>query len=174
MSQVKKLQNGGNYELVGGYDPNKLSTVKLEPIKPVTTNNANSGNYGSLTIDGIRYEATPEMINNLSSFLGVYGATSAPLAGLTHALQNGRDVVYDSVGNTISGMDGLWAGIDEKANEKRYAPTSNFKKRWQATIHSDPDQFRRALSLLSGYRYVSDSKNNSNTNSPTNIYGKRT
>ncbi len=60
---------------------------------------------GSLTIDGKRYEATPELIQALSSHLKSYGESAAPLAGLTKALMNGQDVVYDSVGNTISGMN---------------------------------------------------------------------
>lgn len=61
---------------------------------------------GSLTIDGKRYEATPELIQALSSHLKSYGDTAAPLAGLTTALMNGQDVVYDSVGNSITGMYG--------------------------------------------------------------------
>lgn len=61
---------------------------------------------GSLTIDGKRYEATPELIMNLSGYLSSFGETAAPLAGLTAALQRGENVTYDSIGNTITGMEG--------------------------------------------------------------------
>ena len=74
---------------------------------------------GSITIDGIKYEGTPETIANLSRYLAGYGEMSAPLAGLTAAIANGQDVVYSTVGNTITGMNGLWAGVGQNDDKKR-------------------------------------------------------
>ena len=63
---------------------------------------------GSLTIDGIKYDATPEFINALTTHLRDTAGTDAQtLAGLSKALQNGQDLSYDSSSNTISGMDGV-------------------------------------------------------------------
>ena len=63
---------------------------------------------GSLTIDGIKYDATPEFINALTTHLRDTAGTDAQtLAGLSNALQNGQDLKYDSAANTISGMDGV-------------------------------------------------------------------
>ena len=61
---------------------------------------------GSLTIDGKKYDATPEFIQALSEYLHGYRDSAAPLAGLTAALQRGENVTYDSIGNTITGMKG--------------------------------------------------------------------
>lgn len=81
---------------------------------------------GSLTIDGIKYEATPELINALTSHIGsVAGTDAQTLAGLTNALQNGENLTYNSASNTITGMNGLWSGISDNQNEKRRANTSN-------------------------------------------------
>lgn len=62
---------------------------------------------GSLTIDGIKYDATPEFINALTTHLRDTAGTDAQtLAGLSNALQDGQDLRYDSAANTISGMYG--------------------------------------------------------------------
>jgi hypothetical protein len=61
---------------------------------------------GTLTIDGKKYDATPELIQSLSTYLSGFGESAAPLAGLTAALQRGENVTYDSIGNTITGMQG--------------------------------------------------------------------
>ena len=63
---------------------------------------------GSMIIDGVNYEATPEFISALTQHLGNTAGTDAQtLAGLTNALQSGQTVTYDSASNTISGMSGL-------------------------------------------------------------------
>jgi hypothetical protein len=63
---------------------------------------------GSFTIDGIKYDATPEFINALTTHLKDTAGTDAQtLAGLSNALQNGQNLRYDSASNTISGMDGI-------------------------------------------------------------------
>ena len=80
MSQVIKLQSGGQPE---------------------------QKKIGSITIGGTKYDATPEVIDALTNHLSKYGEAAMPLGGLTNALLNGADVVYDPVGNTITGMHGL-------------------------------------------------------------------
>ena len=63
---------------------------------------------GTFTIDGIKYDATPEFINALTTHLrNTAGTDAQTLAGLSNALQNGQDLRYDSAANTISGMDGI-------------------------------------------------------------------
>lgn len=63
---------------------------------------------GSITIDGIKYNATPEFINALTTHIGnVAGTDAQTLAGLTNALQNGENLTYNSASNTITGMNGL-------------------------------------------------------------------
>lgn len=81
---------------------------------------------GSLTIDGIKYDATPEFINALTTHLrDTAGADAQTLAGLTNALQDGRNLRYDSAANTISGMDGEWGGITNRQNQLRRTGSSN-------------------------------------------------
>lgn len=80
---------------------------------------------GSLTIDGIKYKATPEFINALTAHLRETAGTDAQtLAGLSNALLNGENLKYDSAANTISGMDGSWSGITNRQNELRRAGSS--------------------------------------------------
>ncbi len=80
---------------------------------------------GSITIDGIKYDATPEFINALTDHIGsVAGTDAQTLAGLTNALQNGENLTYNSASNTITGMNGLWGGITDRQNENRRANTS--------------------------------------------------
>ena len=63
---------------------------------------------GSLTIDGIKYDATPEFVNALTTHLRDTAGTDAQtLAGLTNALMNGQELTYNSASNTISGIDGI-------------------------------------------------------------------
>ena len=127
---------------------------------------------GSLTIDGKKYDATPEFIQALSEYLHGYRDSAAPLAGLTAALQRGENVTYDSIGNTITGMKGNWAGIDEKAESKRQSGRSQWKRKWDATFNNDAHKFRNAVSLLAGFTY-----NTPTESVPTNqkdIYGDRT
>jgi len=161
MSQVKKLQTGGTPE-IPGIKPLKFEPIpKFEPAKSTT---------GSLTIDGKTYEATPELIQALTSHLSGFGETAAPLAGLTAALQRGENVVYDSIGNTITGMSGQWTGIDDKANTKRNSGTSQWRRNWQATFNTDAHKFRNAVKLLSGFIYNPSSEDTSNQNLK-DIYG---
>jgi len=147
MSQVIKLQTGGQPE---------------------------QKKIGSITIGGTKYDATPEVIDELTNHLSKYGAMSAPLAGLTNALLNGADVVYDPVGNTISGMQGLWTGINDSTERKRASNrrTSKWAQSWDATFNTDKYQFNKALSLLSGFRPGSASKS-SDTSNLADIFGNR-
>jgi hypothetical protein len=63
---------------------------------------------GTFTIDGIKYKATPEFVNALTTHLRDTAGTDAEtLAGLSNALLNGEELRYDSAANTISGMDGI-------------------------------------------------------------------
>lgn len=129
---------------------------------------------GSLTIDGKKYDVTPELIQNLSGYLSSYGDTAAPLAGLTSALQRGANVVYDSVGNTITGMDGQWAGVDEKGESKYDANRSQWRKNWDATFNNDAHKWRKSLRLLSGFSGYGLSGNNPQTDVLDNILGNET
>lgn len=129
---------------------------------------------GSLTIDGKKYDVTPELIQNLSGYLSSYGDTAAPLAGLTSALQRGANVVYDSVGNTITGMDGQWAGVDEKGESKYDANRSQWRKNWDATFNNDAHKWRKSLRLLSGFSGYGLSGNNPQTDALDNILGNET
>ena len=129
---------------------------------------------GSLTIDGKRYEATPELIQALSSHLKSYGESAAPLAGLTKALMNGQDVIYDSVGNTISGMNEQWTGIDSTADKRREVGASRWRKGLQALFNTDPHRFRNALTYLSGFTYNDKPTESSTTSNLTDIYGDKT
>lgn len=122
MSQVKKLQNGGYPELIGVKKP------EFQPIPELKFNSSSetsNGAHGSFTIDGKTYEATPEFIQAFSQYLNKYGDSSSPLAGLTTALQNGENITYDSVGNTILGMNGKWTGVDDRANSRRNVGASD-------------------------------------------------
>ena len=109
---------------------------------------------GSFTIDGIKYDATPEFINALTTHLRDTAGTDAQtLAGLSKALQNGQDLSYDSSANTISGMDGIWSGITHRQNERRKAGSSNWRKFWEAQFDTDAHRFRNALSAIGSFHY---------------------
>lgn len=129
---------------------------------------------GSLTIDGIKYDATPEFINALTTHLRDTAGTDAQtLAGLSNALQNGQDLRYDSAANTISGMDGIWSGITEKQNERRRAGSSNWRKWWEAQFDTDAHRFRNALSAIGSFHYQVP-KVAEETPDLANIYGDQT
>lgn len=107
---------------------------------------------GSITIDGIKYDATPEFINALSSHIGsVAGTDAQTLAGLTNALQNGENLTYNSASNTITGMNGLWGGISDRQNENRRANTSRWRKFWDAQFDTDAHRFRNALTAIGSF-----------------------
>ena len=129
---------------------------------------------GSITIDGKKYEATPELIQNLSGYLSSYGDTAAPLAGLTSALQRGANVVYDSIGNTITGMDGQWAGVDDRGESRYDSNRSQWRKNWDATFNNDAHKWRKSLRLLSGFSGYGLSGNNPQTDALDNILGNET
>lgn len=172
MSQVRKLQPGGNTNHLIGVQPLEFKTPELSFENPQQTP---SKKYGVLTIDGQDYEATPEMIMDLSQYLSRYGDRASTLAGLTAALQNGQNVRYDTIGNTITGMDGLWAGTNDKTNDRRRLGGSRWRKKWEAITNSDAHQFRDALKLLSNYRYApkASSDSASNPSDLTDIFGDR-
>ena len=128
---------------------------------------------GSLTIDGKRYEATPELIQALSSHLKSYGDTAAPLAGLTTALMNGQDVVYDSIGNSITGMYGKWTGVSDAANERRRSNSSKWRADIRAKLNTDTHRFNKALTLLSGFTYNDKPTENTTSSNLTDIYGNQ-
>ena len=95
MSQVRKVQGGG--------------TPKL----------------GSITIDGRRYEGTPETIQALSSYL----ANKDLLSGIIRDIQDGNDLVYTSYGNTLSGLNQKNSGVSERDFGNRGTGTSEGRKR---------------------------------------------
>ena len=171
MSQVKKLQTGGT----PGWMPNEIVGVKpleLKPVpefKPNQTTSEDLHKVGSLTIGGKKYEATPEFIQYLSGRLE--GAET--LAGLTSALQNGENLVYDPVANTITGMSGKWTGISNKMENRRNFGTSNWRKKWEATFDLDAHRFRNDLKRLAGIAYTGSEGQNGNNASTdlTDIYG---
>lgn len=126
---------------------------------------------GSLTIGGKRYQATPEMIQALSTYLSGYGEAAAPLAGLTSALQSGTNVDYDPVGNVITGMKGKWAGVDNESDDKRDTGKSKWRRKWEATFDTDAHRFRNAVALLSGFSF--DDKPKEVPLNLQDIYGNR-
>ena len=128
---------------------------------------------GTLTIDGKKYDATPELIQSLSTYLSGFGESAAPLAGLTAALQRGENVTYDSIGNTITGMQGNWAGIDDRASERRKSGASKWRRDWDATFNNDAHRFRKAVSLLSGFAYNDKTKSNETPANLTDIFGDK-
>ena len=130
---------------------------------------------GSITIDGIKYNATPEFINALSSHIGsVAGTDAQTLAGLTNALQNGENLTYNSASNTITGMNGLWGGISDKQNENRRANTSRWKKFWDAQFDTDAHRFRNALTAIGSFHYQPNDKKEDETSNLKDIYGDKT
>lgn len=169
MSQVKKLQGGGYPELIGVKNPE----FKPLPELKVTSSPRTTSESGSITIDGKKYEATPELIQALASHLSGYGETAAPLAGLTNALEHGANIVYDSISNTITGMDGKWAGIDDRTNNRRRSGASQWRRDWDATFNNDAHRFRKAVQLLSGFRYGNTSAGTTTPEDLKNIYGNR-
>ena len=122
---------------------------------------------GSLTIDGIKYEATPEFINSLTTHLrDTAGADAQTLAGLSNALLNGQNLRYDSAANTISGMDGEWSGITNRQNQLRRTGSSNWRKWWEAQFDTDAHRFRNALSAIGSFHYQVPKKEEE---APTNL-----
>ena len=129
---------------------------------------------GSFTIDGIKYDATPEFINALTTHLKDTAGTDAQtLAGLSNALQNGQNLRYDSASNTISGMDGIWSGITQRQNERRKTGASTWRKFWDAQLDTDAHRFRNALSAIGSFHYQVP-KEVEETPDLTNIYGDQT
>lgn len=130
---------------------------------------------GSITIDGIKYDATPEFINALSSHIGsVAGTDAQTLAGLTNALQNGENLTYNSASNTITGMNGLWGGISDRQNENRRANTSRWRKFWDAQFDTDAHRFRNALTAIGSFHWQPNDKKEDETSNLKDIYGDKT
>lgn len=147
MSQViKKLENGGN--------PKK---------------------YGSLTIDGTKYDATPELIQALSQHFSGYEDSTNTYDSIISALRNNADLTYNSGSNTIYGMDGRWIGINSRQADKRKVGASDWRKQWQANFDTDAHRFRNALAKLGGFAY-SANPTTSSSETPSNltdIFGDR-
>ena len=97
----------------------------MSQVKKLETGSTVDKKLGSLTINGIKYDATPEMLQALSQHLGVYGESAAPLSGVMSALQNGEDLVYEGIGNTITGNLDPYSGVSDRMNEKRKVGASN-------------------------------------------------
>ncbi len=109
---------------------------------------------GTFTIDGIKYKATPEFVNALTTHLRDTAGTDAEtLAGLSNALLNGEELRYDSAANTISGMDGIWSGVTDRQNELRKTGSSRWRKWWEAQFDTDAHRFRNALSAIGSFHY---------------------
>ena len=127
---------------------------------------------GSLTIDGIKYKATPEFINALTAHLRETAGTDAQtLAGLSNALLNGENLKYDSAANTISGMDGSWSGITSRQNELRRAGSSRWRKWWEAQFDTDAHRFRNALSAIGSFHYQVPKETEETPTNLKDIYG---
>ena len=127
---------------------------------------------GSLTIDGIKYKATPEFINALTAHLRETAGTDAQtLAGLSNALLNGENLKYDSAANTISGMDGSWSGITNRQNELRRAGSSRWRKWWEAQFDTDAHRFRNALSAIGSFHYQVPKETEETPTNLKDIYG---
>lgn len=130
---------------------------------------------GSITIDGIKYNATPEFINALTTHIGnVAGSDAQTLAGLTNALQNGENLTYNSASNTITGMNGLWGGISDRQNENRRANTSGWRKWWDAQFDTDAHRFRNALTAIGSFHWQPNDKKEDETSNLKDIYGDKT
>lgn len=127
---------------------------------------------GSITIDGIKYDATPEFINALTTHIGnVAGTDAQTLAGLTNALQNGENLTYNSASNTITGMNGLWGGITDRQNAHRAANTSRWRKFWDAQLDTDAHRFRNALTAIGSFHWQPNDKKEDETSNLKDIYG---
>lgn len=130
---------------------------------------------GSITIDGIKYNATPEFINALTDHIGsVAGTDAQTLAGLTNALQNGENLTYNSASNTITGMNGLWGGITDRQNENRRANTSRWRKFWDAQFDTDAHRFRNALTAIGTFHWQPNDKTENEATNLKDIYGDKT
>lgn len=111
---------------------------------------------GSLTIDGVRYDATPELIGQLSQYLNSYGNISAPIGGIIRDLQSGKDVIYSSVDNSITGLTQENSGVDQDTFNKRLS--TNKRTRLDNLLNRDNVQYDKAVNLLRGFAYVDPSK----------------
>ena len=106
---------------------------------------------GSLSIDGVVYEATDDMLNSLQRQMA-FNDTSANTAGLINALKSGEDVSYDSGSNVITGVI-KWPAVDDKTAEGRKAGQPRWKRILNSTKNNDSAQFNRWLAGLSGFTY---------------------
>jgi len=121
MSQVKKLKTG-------------------EKIPKHAT--------GSIIIDGTKFEGE-DAINEFGKWAGQQNDDSGALSDVYRALLNGRNLVYTSGNNTISGLEDSDISADDHAKKHLSKPDEGkFKKKWQATWGHDEHNYRKGLSNL--------------------------
>lgn len=118
---------------------------------------------GKLIIGSTEYEATPELINELTQHLSKYGDQAAPLGGLITDLQNGLTVTYNPINNTVSGLTQESSGVSEGKFRRRRAGKSQFLKNWDKTFNTDAQRFKDAVSILKTFKSGSNSSSNTST-----------
>lgn len=133
MSQIKKLQNGKNVP------------------KPT---------YGKLTIDAREYEATPELLEALGSYIGGLDPKHQRFLGdVEDALRKGQNISLNTHTNRISGLNGF-SELNERQNRRSRRGSSRAGKIIDALTDSDVYQSNEAIALLGGFKYAQQAKEN--------------
>ena len=121
MSQIKKLQSG-----------------KTVP-KP---------KYGKLTIDAREYEATPELLEALGSYIGGLDTKHQRFLGdIEDALRNGQNISLNTHTNRISGLN-EFSALNERQNNRSRNGRTRLGKYLDAITDSDVNQSNEAIALL--------------------------
>lgn len=141
MSQVKKLKTG-------------------EKIPKHAT--------GSIIIDGTKFEGE-DAINEFGKWAGQQNDDSGALSDVYRALLNGRNLVYTSGNNTISGLEDSDISADDHAKKHLSKPDEGkFKKKWQATWGHDEHNYRKGLSNLQWFT-TQNLHNDNKSETPTDL-----
>lgn len=129
---------------------------------------------GSIIIDGRKYEGE-DGIRDFGIWTGTQNDTSGALSDIYRAILAGRNLVYTSGNNVVTGLEDGDISLDEHALKHLSKPNeSRFSKQWQATFGHQEHDYRKGLSLLRGYNPASataDSNKKPSTDDLINVNG---
>lgn len=145
MSQIRKLQNGG---------------------KPQQ--------YGKLIIDSTVYDATPEMMSALGSYIGSLDVKHQRFLGdVEDSLRKGNNVTLNTHTNRISGIP-YFSELTDAENARSARGRNTIEKFFGALTDSDVNQAHEAVHLLGKFKYAREASQNhpellSINNAPSNF-----
>lgn len=146
MSQVRKLQGGGNTT----FDPNALV---FNPDRQ-TTQSYHKGR-GSLTIDGKKYDMNDQdTYNALNAYIRSGGPKLGRFLGdVTNAIEQGKDISVNTHLNRIYGLENGFSNLNDRENKRSREGRSEASKILGTLFDTNVNQSNEAIWHLGRFNY---------------------